>query len=525
MVILTQLIRFMAPDTDLAKPDPPGLALRWSGRLPLAARILAVNTLPIALLAGSFFYIDGFRSRLIAERRLQAEHEAQLIAAAVQDVPMEKWPVLVKRLEGVDKVRIRLIDALGNVKADSWANGKPSFVLRDPEQEAFQRKAARWLDEGLDWIVDAQVPPTFRNFEGKLPIRPNGSELSLAPDRSHMIEARARVIGRDGYSIVTLRNARDIRRFVRVERSLIGNMIGLATLVSIFLSLFLARTIVRPLQLLGSAAQQVRFGRAREVQVPRLPSRADEIGQLARAISDMSQALRRRMDAVEAFAADVAHELKNPLASLASAVEGLRNVKKPDHAAQLHDVIADDVRRLDRLITDISDLSRVDAKMSRTGFSTVDIGTLLEGLIASHVDREHKKPVSLTFARPQTGSALVRGDAGQLGRVFDNLLDNAVSFSPEGGCVRISATRTIDQVVVKVDDDGPGVPKGRRETIFDRFHSDRPESEFGQHSGLGLAIARTIIEGHGGTIRATVRERGATGACFIVTLPPAIPAG
>jgi two-component system, OmpR family, sensor histidine kinase ChvG len=512
----------MAPDTDLAKPEHPGLALRWSGRVPLAARILAVNTLPLALLAGSFFYIDGFRSRLIAERRLQAEHEAQLIAAAVQDVPMEQWPVLVKRLEGADKVRIRLVDATGTVRADSWANGAPSFILRDPEQEAFERKAARWLDEGLDWIVGAEVPPPFGNVERRIPPAPNGSKLSLAPDRSHMIEARTNVAGSEGYSIVTLRNARDIRRFVRVERSLIGNMIGLATLVSIFLSLFLARTIVRPLQMLGAAAQQVRFGRAREVQVPRLPSRADEIGQLARSISDMSHALRRRMDAVEAFAADVAHELKNPLASLASAVEGLRSVKRPDLKAQLHGVIADDVRRLDRLITDISDLSRVDARIARTRFATVDVGTLIEGLLASFVDRQHAKPVPIAFARPQTGSALVRGDAAQLVRVFENLLDNAISFTPDGGCVRISATRTQEQVVVTIDDDGPGVPVRSRDSIFDRFHSDRPEAEFGQHSGLGLAIARTILDAHDGSIRVTDREKGTKGACFIVTLPPAI---
>ena len=512
----------MAPDTDLAKPEHPGLALRWSGRVPLAARILAVNTLPLALLAGSFFYIDGFRSRLISERRLQAEHEAQLIAAAVQDVPMEQWPVLVKRLEGADKVRIRLVDATGAVRADSWAIGAPSFILRDPEQEAFERKAARWLDEGLDWIVGAEVPPPFGNVERRIPPAPNGSKLSLAPDRSHMIEARADVAGSEGYSIVTLRNARDIRRFVRVERSLIGNMIGLATLVSIFLSLFLARTIVRPLQMLGAAAQQVRFGRAREVQVPRLPSRSDEIGQLARSISDMSHALRRRMDAVEAFAADVAHELKNPLASLSSAVEGLRSVRKPELKEQLHDVIADDVHRLDRLITDISDLSRVDARIARTRFTTVDVGTLIEGLLASFVDRQYAKPIPIAFARPQTGSAIVRGDAAQLLRVFENLLDNAISFSPDGGRVRISATRTQEQVVVKIDDDGPGVPVGSRDSIFDRFHSDRPEAEFGQHSGLGLAIARTILDAHDGSIRVTDREKGTKGACFIVTLPPAI---
>ena len=511
----------MVPVIDSAKPEAPGLALRWSGRLPLAARILAVNTLPVALLAGSFFYLDGFRSRLIEERLQQAEHEADLIAAADQAVPKGQWPQLVGKLEGADKVRIRLIDKGGAVIADSWADGSPSFELRDPEKEAFERQAARLLDEGLDWLIGANLPPPFMAKEGQLPASYQRSSLSLAPDRSHMIEARGMVDAVSGVSVVTLRNARDIRRFVRAERSNLGTIIGLVTLISTFLSLFLARTIIRPLRELGAAAQQVRFGQAREVQVPRLPSRKDEIGQLARSVSDMSQALRRRMDAIEAFAADVAHEIKNPLASLSSAVEGLRTVKKPEQAAQLQDIIAHDVRRLDRLITDISDLSRVDAHIARGRFAPVDLGKLLSELVKARTARELPTGIKLVLARPQTGSAMVLGDARQLERVFENLIDNAISFSPPGGKVRLAATRTPDAVIVKVDDDGPGVPPCARESIFERFNSDRSEHQFGQHSGLGLSIARTIIDAHEGTIGVTEREAGAGGACFIVSLPPA----
>jgi two-component system, OmpR family, sensor histidine kinase ChvG len=515
------LIRFMAPDTGSAKPESAGLALRWSGRLPLAARILAVNTLPLALLAGSFFYLDGFRSRLIAERLKQAEHEADLIAAAVKAVPQPQWSQLVGQLEGADKVRIRLIDRSGNVVADSWSQRPPSFVLKDPEKEGFERQAARLLDDGLDWLIGAELPPDFRPVEGLLPVNTPRSMLTLAPDRSHMIEARSKVDAQPGFSVVTLRNARDIRRFVRAERSSLGLMIGLVTIISTFLSLFLARTIIRPLKELGAAAQQVRFGQAREVQVPRLPSRNDEIGQLARSVSDMSQALRRRMDAIEAFAADVAHEIKNPLASLSSAVEGLRTVKKPEHAAQLQDIISDDVRRLDRLITDISDLSRVDAHIARTHFAPVDLGKLLAELVNARVARGLPDGVKLVLAKPQSGTAMVRGDAAQLERVFENLITNAISFSPPGGKVRLAATRTPEAVIVKVDDDGPGVPPRARESIFERFHSDRPEQQFGQHSGLGLSIARTIVDAHQGTISVTEREEGAGGACFIVSLPPA----
>lgn len=511
----------MAPDTASAKPEPAGLALSWSGRLPLAWRILAVNIVPLALLAGSFFYLDGFRGRLIEERRHQAENEAQLIAASVRNVPPAQWQALLQRLGQADSVRIRLVDNAGIVLADSWADGAPAFKLRDPDKEAWQRQAARWLDEAIDWIVGAEVPPPFQGSETRLPATPHGSLLSLAPDRSHMIEARAQVEGANQVSVVTLRNARDIRRFVRAERSQLGYMIGLSTVISVLLSLFLARTIVRPLKMLADAAQLVRFGQAREVNVPRLPSRRDEMGTLARAISDMSQALRRRMDATEAFAADVAHELKNPLASLASAVESLRKVERPDLRGRLLDIVADDVRRLDRLVTDISDLSRVDAHLAKTRFEAIDLGDLVAGLLQARGGRSRDGKVRVVFARPQTGSSVLKGDARQITRVIDNLLDNAVSFSPPGGVVRIAATRTLETVVLTVDDDGPGVPEGAREAIFERFHSDRPEEEFGRHSGLGLAIAKSIVEAHGGSIRVTARADGGAGASFIVEFPPA----
>ena len=289
-------------------------------------------------------------------------------------------------------------------------------------------------------------------------------------------------------------------------------------MASILLSLFLARTIARPLRLIAHAAQLVRFGQAREVQVPRLPDRRDEIGKLARSISDMSHALRERMDATEAFAADVAHEIKNPLASLSSAVESLRKVQKPELRAQLHDVIAHDVRRLDRLVTDVSNLSRVDAHIARARMERVDMGVIIDGLIKERAERAVDGAAKVTFARPQKGSAVVRGDPGHLTQLLDNLIDNAVSFSPPGGVVRVSATRT-SRVVVTVDDDGPGVPEASREAVFERFHSDRPESEFGRHSGLGLAIARSIVEAHEGSIRVEGREAGKSGARFVVELP------
>ncbi len=511
----------MAPDTDLTAAETSGAFLRWMGRLSLTARILAVNILPLALLAGSFFYLDGFRARLIEERELQAAQEAKLVADGIGREDLKSLPKLVSHMGAGDKVRIRIVDAAGMILADNWAGQAPTFTLKDPEQEGWQRQFARGLDEGIDWLVSAEVPPAYVDHTRSMPNAPEGAKLSLAPDRTHMIEARATVTASPDLSVVTLRNARDIRRFVRAERASLGQMLGITAFFSILMSLFLARTIVKPLRLLADAAREVRFGQAREVQVPRLPFRDDDIGRLARAISDMTHSLRTRMDGIEAFAADVAHEIKNPLASLASATQSLKSVKKPDLRTQLEGIIADDIRRLDRLITDISDFSRVDAHISWARFQKVDLGSLVGGLIKARLNRKRDEDVSIAFARPLPGTAVVMADPGQLERVIDNLLDNAVSFSPVGGKVRVAATRSGTQVILSVDDDGPGVPPASRETIFDRFHSDRPEAEFGKHSGLGLSIARTIIEAHSGTISVSERETGESGASFIIRIAAA----
>jgi two-component system, OmpR family, sensor histidine kinase ChvG len=496
--------------------------LRWSGRVPLVWRILAVNILPIGLLAGSFFYLDGFRARLIEERLAQAVGEASLISESIGLESKARWPQLVSRLGRDGQVRIRIVDPQGTVLADNWTGVRSAFPVPDPASEPLRRQMARRLDEFIDWLVDAQVPPTFQRQEGRLNPATEGATLSLAPDRTHMIEARAKMQHMPGYQIVILRNARDIRRFVRAERSNIGYVIGIAALISVLLSLFLARTIVKPLQSLAEAAQAVRFGQAREVQVPRLPSRTDEIGGLARAVSDMSHALRTRMDAIEAFAADVAHELKNPLASMASAVQSLRTVKTAEPRTQLEAIIEDDVRRMDRLITDISNLSRLDAHIAWTRFERFDFGQLVEQIVTNRANRQLNSTVKLAFARPEAGSTLINGDPAHLSRVVENLLNNAISFTPPKGVVRVAVTRTAETVLMSVDDDGPGVPASAKEAIFERFHSDRPETEFGHHSGLGLSIARTIVEAHSGTIRVAPQSETGVGARFIVEFPLAI---
>lgn len=522
----------MAPDTDFPRTDDPDLSLRWSGRISLTRRILAVNIFALALLAGGFFYLDSYRVRLIDDRIARAEREAGLIAQALEAAPARLRPELLGDFGDRTGTRLRLYTADGALMLDSWQVRAPNYTLRDPAEEAWQRHVARFMDRAIDFVVSAPPLPAFaepaHDVMAAWPLlgqaqkmgRPE-ARLLLAPDRTPMIEAGARV-GAGGDAVLMTTNARDITRIVREERLRLGIVLGIATLLSVLLSLFLARTIVRPLRRLARAAVRVRLGRAREVVVPRLPSRRDEIGLLARALSDMSQALRIRIDATEAFAADVTHELKNPLASLRSAVDALGTIHDPDAQRQLLAIVADDVRRLDRLITDIAEASRLDAQLSRAHFEPVDLGPLIEAMLAAREAREGLSDPRVAFARPRKGVAVVMGEESRLVRVIDNLLDNALSFSPPGGLVQIVATRVGDEVIILVKDEGPGVPVEARQAIFRRFHSDRPkEDAFGRHSGLGLAIAKTIVEGHNGTIEVEAREDGATGACFTIRLPAA----
>lgn len=324
----------------------------------------------------------------------------------------------------------------------------------------------------------------------------------------------------NGSAILSVTNARDITRAVRAERLRLALVVTLALLGSIWLSLFLARTIVLPLRRLARATARVRLGRARQVNIPRLPERRDEIGALARSVSDMTEALRHRIDATDSFAADVSHELKNPIASLRSALDGLENVSEEDLKRQLLSIAQDDVLRLDRLVTDIAEASRIDAQLSHTRFEPVDLGQLIEEMLLAREARGIERNVRLAFARPRKDVAVVMGEESRLMLVIDNLLDNAVSFSPEAGLVQVTATVANDEVLLSVEDEGPGVPPEERETVFRRFHSVRPDNEaFGKHSGLGLAIARSIVEGHQGRIIIADREDALQGARFDVYLP------
>ncbi|HVF93315.1 MAG TPA: stimulus-sensing domain-containing protein [Sphingomonas sp.] len=517
----------MAPATDSQKIDTPDLALRWSGQISLTRRILAVNIIALLMLAGGFFYLDSYRSRIVDSRVAQAGREARLIGEALATTTNEARETLMLRLAADTGARIRIFDANGRTVSDSRALGLRNVVLLDPDKQAWDQSAARFLDAVIDTVVGAPRPPLYRErADGRRwpdvlvarDERRSAATVWRAPDRTPVITAAAPIPA--GPVVMTTVNARDITQTVRIERFRLSLVLLLVTIVSVLLSLFLARTIVRPLRRLARAAVRVRLGRAREVVVPRLPSRRDEIGSLARALSDMSLALRARIDATEAFAADITHEMKNPLASLRSAVEGLETVKDPELRQRLLAIVRDDVHRMDRLITDISEASRLDAQLSRAKFEPVDIAQMITGLLDQRRARGIQREIKLRFDSTASEPAVVLGEGARLERVFENLIDNALSFSPDGGVITLAASVEGDDLVIRVDDEGPGVPEDARDAIFRRFQSVRPETEaFGQHSGLGLAIARTIVDGHQGSIVAESREDRLSGARFVVRLP------
>ncbi|MET4895976.1 stimulus-sensing domain-containing protein [Sphingomonadaceae bacterium jetA1] len=519
----------MALATDSPRSEAPDLALRWSGQISLTQRILALNIFTPLLLAGGFFYLDSYRTRLLDNRVMQALREVRLMGEALGAARPDARDALVIRLARDTGGRVRLYGQNGQVRADSREMGVRNFVLRDPDKQDWGQAIARFLDAGIDTVVGAARPPLYRERRGAtewpdvMAARQGKVSASVwrAPDRTPVITAAAPLPG--GGAIMSTENARVITETVRIERFRLSVLLAMVAMISVLLSLFLARTIVRPLRRLARAAVRVRLGRAREVVVPRLPDRRDELGMLARALSDMSLALRARIDATEAFAADVTHELKNPLASLRSAVETLETIRDPGLQTQLLAVVRDDVRRLDRLITDISDASRLDAQLSRAKFDPVDLGALIQGLIDQRQARGVERGIRLRFDATDPEPAIISGEGARLERVFENLIANALSFSPDQATVAISLARDEEDWVVRVEDEGPGVPAEAREAIFRRFHSVRPVSEdFGRHSGLGLAIARTIVEAHQGRIHVESREDRISGARFVVRLPRAV---
>jgi two-component system sensor histidine kinase ChvG len=292
--------------------------------------------------------------------------------------------------------------------------------------------------------------------------------------------------------------------------------------ITLLLSIFLARTIAAPIHMLAEAADKVRRGIGRRMVIPDFSERKDEIGDLSVSLRSMTTALYDRLDAIEAFAADVSHELKNPLTSLGTAVQAFERVKDEKIREKLRAVIASDVKRLDRLITDISAASRLDAELSRAEGEPVDLIKLVEGVLDGYRTTQMFTAISFDFKRTKD-AVKVTGLPGRLGQVLRNLIDNAVSFSPEDGQVLVRLKEDEKFVILSVEDEGPGIPENKLDAIFSRFYTERPKAEgFGRHSGLGLSISRLVVDAHGGTITAQNRTDEAgniLGAMFLIKLP------
>ncbi|HYM31431.1 MAG TPA: stimulus-sensing domain-containing protein, partial [Candidatus Cybelea sp.] len=433
---------------------------------------------------------------------------------------------ILRRLAAATDTRARLFDEEGTLVGDSrvlLAAGRNvvSRVLPPPDKPGMGLKLA---EAAYNWVInlfpsseDLPVYEERPDQEGDdyqeviyalggdaaSAVRLNGDGVKII-SVAVPVQGLHKVLG----AVLLSVDSRDIDSEVRNERLNVLKLFGIILAVTALLSAFLAGTIGRPVRHLAQAADRVRRLRGRRVSIPDFTARRDEIGDLSGALRDMTDSLYRRMDAIEAFAADVAHEIKNPLTSLRSAVETVERTNDPDKRRRLMAIIIDDVRRLDRLISDISDASRLDAELSRAESEPMDMAPLLRAMVEIYGETAGDKgPRFELRLDPSPNALVISGIESRIGQVVRNLLENAISFSPPGGTIRLSGKREYGHVSVAVEDEGPGVPENKLDAVFDRFYSERPTSEtFGKHSGLGLSISRQIIEAHGGTIRAENRK-------------------
>ena len=557
------------PDASGFQPAAPVQAKPAKRVSPLLRRILLLNTMAPALLAVALLYLDQYQDGLLAAEveglRTQARIYAGGIAEAavrLQDdravlVPDTARPLLRRLVEPSANTQAKLFDSSGLLVADSRVReGQGGAIVTEPLAPPEPRGAVAGTIAGLYERILALLPRSIlgsRNpgdevFVDQNPDAPSFDwQPDLGPDRREELrlaleggvrpyirrtrEGRLLVSvaeparrGSQSVGIVLLtREARQVDQRLLEIRSSVLAFFGLALLLTVVASLYLARTIASPILALAGAAAAMRQGKGRAGSVPpALLGRNDEIGVLARDLQSSATALWARIDQNERFAADVAHELRNPLTSVRSALETLLRVEKPEHQKRLLAIIAEDAVRMDRLIGDIADASRVDAELSRTISTPVDIAPILSALaeLQNTTRKEDGPTIELDTAAPPL---VVRGVEGRVVQVFRNLIGNAISFSPAKGRVFVRARPTGAMMEITVEDEGPGIPEAKLEGIFDRFYSERPSGEqFGQHSGLGLSISRQIVEGLGGRISAENRrdENGAViGARFVVRLP------
>ena len=519
---------------------------------PLTRRVLTVNILALGALVAGLLYLGQYEDGLVEAELASLHTQAEIFAGALGEgaageaagdsqalLPAVARPML-RRLVGPTRARARLFGAAGALIVDSRDMVGPGAPVQEealppPGEEGFVARLAVAAYEWVLGLLPARNRPhdyTERAVQRAGNYPEAGTALAGEAKTALRFDARGemvliaavpvqrfkRVLG----ALMLSTDGGDIRDSVRDVRLGILKAFAVALGVTVILSLYLANTITRPVKRLAEAARRVKGAEDEHLKIPDFTARRDEIGDLSAALRDMTADLWNRMEAVERFAADVSHEIKNPLTSLASAVETAARISDPAQQRRLMAIIQEDVRRLDRLISDISGASRLDAELARAEMAEIDLGRLLEALVEIHGISGVEGGNGLELAL-DTGSLLTTGIEGRLVQVFQNLLDNAFSFSPPGAPVRIRAVRENGALAVTVDDEGPGIPEENLDSVFERFYSQRPESEeFGRHSGLGLAISRQIVEAHRGSIAASNLydgNGGVAGARFTVRLP------
>ena len=540
----------------------------------LTRRIVSLNIAGLLALVASILYLSQFRAGLIDARAQSLLVQGEIIAGAIAasatvqtntitidpdrlmdlkagesigapdeysplDFPInpERVAPVLRTLISPTKTRARIYDPNGGIILDSRSlENVLRFELPPPSQPSLYERATTavrtWLNRG--------DLPLYREYD-------NGEKYEEVTDalkgqkRSMVrVNARGEVIVSVAVPVQRSRTIHgalmlstqgdDIDQMVTAERLAILKVGGVASAVMMLLSLLLASTIAGPVRRLADSAERVRRRIKTRVEIPDFTRRRDEIGHLSGALRDMTDALYNRIEAIEMFAADVAHELKNPLTSLRSAVETLPLARNENSRNRLLGVIEHDVKRLDRLISDISDASRLDAELQRQDMAPVDMRRLLTTLasVANETKLGHDVGVEVRFEKKSSGDTFsVPGHDSRVGQVISNLLSNAQSFSEPGNKVRINCRRVRSEIEIVVDDDGPGIRPDALERVFERFYTDRPHQGFGQNSGLGLSISKQIIDAHGGRIWAENRPGPASedgeptiaGARFVVRLP------
>jgi len=526
----------------------------------LQRRIIFFNLLGLAILVSGMLYLNQFRSNLIAQRVEALRVQGEIIAVTVAETAGATAPeqgydpvranLVLRRLAPPTRVNAQIYDARLRLTGDTNALGPDA----DESQEAEAAPPAR--DRGLLGEIEDTIAGIFDRIGGqrsagrgpKLPAEAGISrDLDVQQAAGGVISQSARLnalgelivsvavpIRRQGTILGVLvlsTKGGEIDQIVRSERALIFQVFLVASIVSVVLSVLLANTIAAPIRKLAAAAESEGTNANRPVnpdriEIPDMTHRTDEIGELSSALIRMTEALYKRVEAIESFASDVAHEIKNPLTSLRSAVETMTYAKTPEQRQRLLDVIQMDVSRMDRLVTDISNASRLDAELVRERMAPFDLAKLIEMLAAVTATQGEARSVHVETLLPENG-LIVRGLEGRIAQVIANLLDNALSFSPDEGLILVEATRREGFVRVRVSDDGPGMPPDMVDRVFERFYTERPGAEsFGNHSGLGLSISRQIVEAHGGKIWAENRhepddppDAAPRGARFTFDLP------